>query len=72
MTVEEWDRHCFERAIYFTVCSYSRNEKTEHKTFEAARAQASGDERALVYAVTADGHSTLLVRPRWDEYAAIA
>jgi hypothetical protein len=72
MTVEEWDLHCFQRAVYFTVCSMVRREKSVHRTFAEARALASESERTLVYAVTADDRSVLLTRARWDEYAALA
>lgn len=68
----DWERSVIERAAYFTTFRFNgRNNPRDRREFhpadlsddarakalEAARADAAGDRRALVYAVAADGMS---------------
>lgn len=70
---ETWERSVIERAAYFTTFRFNgRNNPRERREFhptdlsdaarkaalEAAKADAAGDRRALIYAVAADGMST--------------
>ena len=52
------ERHCFENAAYFTAVRGRRprqRTRTEHATFDEARAQGTGDGRTMIYAITAEG-----------------
>lgn len=74
--VELWENRVFEAAChdgYFTVYYPDRplrDRKEEFKDFPTAAMAAFNHQRAMVYAVSRQGRSTMLPRPRWKNCLA--
>jgi hypothetical protein len=65
LTADEWERAVIANAAYFTCfrrLGRGRCDKKVFGTMGEALAEAAGDRRALVYAVTVSGRSTLVPR----------
>jgi len=65
-----YEMELFRHAAYFTVVRPGFAKK-EFKDFAEAALAAASVERAILYAVTAQGRSVVLVRNRWAEYLAV-
>jgi hypothetical protein len=73
-SIEQNDENVFRQADYFTVSrrfGIGAPTTIAYDDFAEACLIAWPDENALVYAVTAMGRSTCLIRSRWAEYLAI-
>lgn len=76
---QDWEEAIFRNATHFNVFRLHRRvgdkpkerESTAYHTFPEAVAQAGGDIRALVYAVTKEGSNFCVPRKEWDKYKAI-
>lgn len=66
--LEDWDLNVFRGASHFTVVLPGQGKWDYVKSFHDAVKKAEGNPRALIYAVTASGRSTVMVRDRWGEY----
>jgi hypothetical protein len=69
-TLEEWEEAVFRNADLFAVIRYPSKQRTEHRTFAEAVAAAGDDQRALIYAVTAEGRYCCVPRHLWEQYLA--
>lgn len=76
-TADEWERRVFRAAVLFRVHRFygkGQHDSCEVATFEEAVrtvAEARRDlpgARVAIYAVTAQGRSSMLAEGRWDEY----
>jgi len=65
---EEYDVNVFRGAAYFTVVIPGRGKWENIPTFSEALQRVGESRRAMIYAVTASGRATMLVRKRWDEF----
>jgi hypothetical protein len=70
-TQEEWEDAIVKSASYFTVVSGhtpSTRVKQYCLSWWEAKTAAGNDITKMVYAVTQEGHATMLPRSRWDHY----
>jgi hypothetical protein len=65
-TLEEWEEAVFRHADHFAVFRYPSKQRDEYRTFAEAVAAAKDDQRALVYAITAEGRFCVVPRGQWN------
>lgn len=72
---DEWEERCVAQAAYFTTFrQFSGRHRRDVRKFddiEDALRDARHDDRALVYAVTAQGRQACLERSRWQRFREI-
>ena len=68
---DQWEENVFSNAHHFTVFRFFGRHQRESKVFETwpeALADAEGDKRALIYAVTLSGRQVCCVPAKWPRY----